>query len=100
MAGSEKICVGKIINEKQFIERLGYIKLNCFSGKSLLYCENDILLVGGISEIFIVNIKSIKLDYTICIPCECSCFLKFTFWILCGYGDTSRCYSWSRGIAH
>ena len=76
MAGREIICVGKIINAKQFIERLGYIKFNCFSGKSLLYWENDILLVGGIREIFIVNIKSFKLDYAICIACtECSCLI-------------------------
>ena len=76
------------------------MRCKCFSGKSLFYWENDILLVGGKGEISIVNIKSYKLDYIINLSCsECSCFLRFNFGILCGYGDTSRCSSWSSGIA-
>ena len=88
------------MNEKPPIKYLGDVRCDCFSGKSLLYWEKDLLLVGGKGEISIVNIKDFKLDYIINLSSsECSCFLRLNLGILCGYGDTSGCCSWSRGIA-
>ena len=100
VAGKRKIVVVKILNENPPIKYLGDVRCNCFSGKSLIYWEKDILLVGGKGEISIVNIKDFKLDYIINLSrSECSCFLRINLGILCGYGDTSGCSSWSRGIA-
>ena len=100
VAGMKKICIVNILNEKPPIKYLGDVRCDCFSGKSLLYWEKDLLLVGGKGEISIVNIKDFKLDYIINLSSsECSCFLRLNLGILCGYGDTSGCCSWSRGIA-
>ena len=82
------------------IKCLGSLGIDCFSGKSLCYLGNDKLLVGGKDNIYIVNIKNIKLEQIIKMhSAECTCFLKYNDIILCGYGDTSICSYWSNGIA-
>ena len=82
------------------IKYLGNLYIDCFSGKSLFYLGNDKLLVGGKNNIYLVNIKNIKLEQVIKVgPSECTCFFKYNDIILCGYGDTSICTCWSSGIA-
>ena len=82
------------------IELLGSLNIDCFSGKSFCYLGNDKLLVGGKDNIYLVNIKNFKLEQVIKIgSAECTCFLKYNDIILCGYGDTSICHSWSYGVA-
>lgn len=71
-----------------------------FCGKSFCYVGNNKLLVGGKGSIHIINVKDIKLEYIIEIgSSEVSCFLKFKNIIICGYGDTTHCSSWSSGKA-
>ena len=82
------------------IQLLGSLDIDCFSGKSICYLGNDILLVGGKDNIYVVNIKDIKLEQIIKMrSAECTCFLKYNDIVLCGYGDTSVCSFWSGGIA-
>ena len=98
VGGDEYIILYKIIGK---VEYLGCIKCGCFYGKSLFYWENDILIVGDRENIYLINIKNINLEYVIKFSkTEGCCFLKFNDMILCGYGDTSNCYSWSNGIAN
>jgi uncharacterized protein with LGFP repeats len=97
IGGENNILLYKI---KGKIEYKGNLSIDCFSGKSICYAGNDILLVGGKNKVYMVNIKNIKLEKIIKMgAAEVTCFLKFNDKILCGYGDTSRCHCWSRGIA-
>ena len=97
IGGSSNIILYKIADKINYI---GFFDLECFSGKSFCYLGNDILLIGGDDNIYIVNIKKIKLEQIIKIRnAECTCFLKYNDLVLCGYGDTSGCSYWSNGIA-
>ena len=54
----------------------------------------------GDDNIYIADINSFKLEYIIKIGnAEITCFLNYNDKIICGYGDTSFCHSWSMGIA-
>ena len=100
IGGRGNIIMFNIRNEIKNIKCIGSLRVDSFSGKSIYYYGNDILLVGGSDNIYIVNIKEIKLKKIIRISsAECTCFLKFKDIILCGYGDTSECSCWSNGIA-
>ena len=93
----EKLVLYNLIGK---IDYKGFINCEPFSAKSFCYIGNNKLLVGGNSKISIVNVKDMKLEYIIEMsPAECTCFLKFKNIILCGYGDTSGCSFWSRGVA-
>ena len=97
IGGQANIILYKLLGN---IELLGSLNIDCFSSKSLFYMGNDTLLVGGVNNIYIVNIKNIKLEQIIKMKsAECTCFLKFNDIVLCGYGDTSICGYWSGGIA-
>ena len=97
IGSDEYIVLYKIIGK---IDYLGCIKCGCFYGKSLFYWENDILIVGDRDNIYLINIKNIKLEYIIKFgKSEGCCFLKFNDIILCGYGDTRKCYIWINDIA-
>ena len=78
---------------------LNSINCGCFSGKSFYYMGNDKLILGK-DDIYIVDIKELKLEYIINVgSAEITCFFKFNDIIICGYGDTTRCHSWTNGIA-
>ena len=97
IGGEGNIILYNLIGE---IKCLGSLRIDCFSAKSLCYFGNDKLLVGGKDNIYIVNIKSVRLEQIIKMrSAECTCFLKYNDIILCGYGDTSICSYWSNGIA-
>ena len=82
------------------IKCIGSLECGCFSGKSFCYLGNSKLLIGGINNIYMTNIKEMKLEYIIKLSnSECTCFLKYNNIILCGYGDTSGCSCWSNGIS-
>ena len=82
------------------IKCIGSLECGCFSGKSFCYLGNSKLLIGGINNIYMTNIKDMKLEYIIKLRnSECTCFLQYNNKILCGYGDTSGCSCWSMGIA-
>ena len=60
---------------------------------------NDKLICGN-DHIYIVDIKKYKLEYIINIgSAEITCFFRFNDIIICGYGDTTSCHSWIKGIA-
>ena len=100
IGGKSLIILYKNLDNAENIQCLGSVRIEAFSGKSIFYLGNDLLLVGGNSNIYIANIKTIKLEQIIRISsAECSCFLKYNDMVLCGYGDTSSCHSWSYGIA-
>ena len=76
------------------------IHCGCFSGKSFYYLGNNKLIVGE-SDIFIMDIKSLNFEYIVKIGgAEITCFFKFNDVIICRYGDTRNCSSWSNGIAN
>ena len=62
IGGQANIILYKLLGN---IELLGSLNIDCFSNKSLFYMGNDILLVGGVNNIYIVNIKNIKLEQII-----------------------------------
>ena len=100
VSSDDEIMLMNIFQGYPPIKTIGAIRCRCFSGKSLFYWEKDMLLVGGVGEISIVNIKSLKLEYIIkASNSECTCFLRINDGILCGYGDTSSCHCWRGGIA-
>ena len=81
-------------------KRRGTIECDCIPGNSIYYWKNDILLVGGFSQLSIININSLKYEYIIkCGECEFNCFFHFNDGILCGYCNTSQSSSFSYGIA-
>lgn len=97
IGGRDVVIFYKIFGE---IKCIGSLKYGCFSGKSFCYLGNDKLLIGGINNIYMTNIKDMKLFNIIKLSSsECTCFLKYNNMILCGYGDTSDCHCWSMGIA-
>jgi hypothetical protein len=97
IGGRDIIILYKIFGEIKYI---GSLKCGCFSGKSFCYLGNDKLLIGGNDNIYMTNIKDLKIEYIIKLGnTECTCFLKYNNMILCGYGDTSGCSCWSMGIA-
>ena len=86
------------INKKDLL--IGTINCGCFCGNSFYYLGKNKLIVGD-EDIYIVDIKSLKLENIIKIgSAEITCFLKFNDLIICGYGDTRGCSSWSYGIAN
>lgn len=87
-----------INNKKDLL--IGEINCGCFCGNSFYYLGKNKLIVGD-EDIYIVDIKSLKLENIIKIgSAEITCFLKFNDLIICGYGDTRGCSSWSYGIAN
>ena len=100
IGGGSNIILYHILGDVKNIKCLGSFRVESFSGKSICYIGNNILLVGGKSDIYMANIKTMKLEQIIRVSsAECTCFLKFNDMVLCGYGDTSSCHYWSRGIA-
>ena len=97
IGGRDIIILYKILGEIKYI---GSLKCGCFSAKSFCYLGNNKLLTGGNDNIYMINIKEMKLEYIIKLSnSECTCFLKYNNMILCGYGDTSGCSCWSNGIS-
>ena len=97
VGGVGNIILYKLLNK---IECIGSLHIDSFSGKSFFYLGNDKLLIGGKNNIYIINVKNVKLEQIIRMySAECTCFLKYNNMILCGYGDTSICHFWSNGIA-
>ena len=90
----------KNLDDIKNIKCLGSLRIDSFSGKSIYYIGDNIVLVGGIDNIYMVDIEEVKLIQIIRISsAECTCFIKFKDMIICGYGDTSGCSFWSNGIA-
>ena len=78
----------------------GNIECECISGNSIHYWKNNILLVGGINILSIVNINTYKYEKFIKLSSsEFSCFLNINCGILCGIGDTTNSSSFRYGIA-
>ena len=78
----------------------GSIKCECMSGNSIYYWKNNILLVGGIDILSIVNVSTFNYEQFIKVSrSEFSCFLNIKCGILCGIGDTENSSSFSSGIA-
>ena len=100
IGGRSIIIIYKNIEDEKNIKLLGSIGIDTNSSKSLFYLGNDLLLVGGNSNIYIANIKTIKIEQIIRVAsAEITCFLKYNDMILCGYGDISFCHLWCSGIA-
>jgi len=100
IGGRSLIIIYKNIEDEKNITCLGSIRIDTFSAKSLCYLGNDLFLIGGINNIYIANIKTIKIEQIIRVAsAECTCFFKYNDMILCGYGDISFCHLWSNGIA-
>ena len=96
---NNSILLFDIYERKNFEKIVRPIKCGCFCGKSFYYLGNDKLLIGD-SDIYLVDIKQLKIEYVIKIgKAEISCFFKFKDFIFCSYGDTSNCSYWSNGIA-
>ena len=96
---NNSILLYDIYERKNFEKIVRPIKCGCFCGKSFYYLGNDKLLIGD-SDIYLVDIKQLKIEYVIKIgKAEISCFFKFKDFIFCSYGDTSNCSYWSNGIA-
>ena len=100
IGGKGNIIMYKNLDDIKNIKCLGSLRIDSFSGKSIHYFGDNIVLVGGIDNIYMVDIKDVNLKQIIRISsAECTCFLKFKDMIICGYGDTSGCSFWSNGIA-
>ena len=100
IGGKGNIIMYKNLDDIKNIKCLGSLRIDSFSGKSIHYFGDNIVLVGGIDNIYMVDIKDVNLKQIIRISsAECTCFIKFKDMIICGYGDTSGCSFWSNGIA-
>jgi hypothetical protein len=97
VGGSDNIICWNLIGK---IDCKGSIKCECNHGNSIFYWKDNILLVGGINIVSIVNISTFKYEQFIRLSSsEISCFLNIKCGILCGIGDTYNSSSFSYGIA-